>query len=365
MTREIMEVGPEIGLVARRMQVFKETLRYRFNKHLLERGFVVQANLDYQKLGLKRLVVIARIAQPFERHADAVMAALNETCYLTEFAETTLEGLRIMQVTVPAQLRDDCVGLYEWLRGIGIFSEVQILPFEEVRNVPMKPEYYDFSNGTWAYDWQGDEVSKVTLAQSAKSDPEKYDISDLLILRELDIDANQTLVGIAKAVGLSHKTVLYHYKSHVLRRGLIRDYRVTWQSTRYGQNEKALSKRHSYLEVAVLVRGPTDGQRAKLTASLNRVPFLLVEASDPDYYAELFVPVDSYADFLMLLREVTVRTGTRPQVYVLDRSKSLKYAMPCNLYDVERRQWRLNTADFMARFEGLMVNVNGRGVGLD
>ena len=62
MTRQIMEVGPHIGEVARRTGVFKETLRYRFHKYFLQRGFVVQANLDYQKLGLKRLIIVAKLA---------------------------------------------------------------------------------------------------------------------------------------------------------------------------------------------------------------------------------------------------------------------------------------------------------------
>ena len=117
MTKHIMEIGPHIGEVARRTGVFKETSRYRFNRYFLQRGFVVQANLDYQRLGLKRLIIIAKVAPIFEEHAVAVMTALSEMCYLTGFAETTLEGLYIMQVTVPWELREECSGLYKRLHG--------------------------------------------------------------------------------------------------------------------------------------------------------------------------------------------------------------------------------------------------------
>jgi DNA-binding Lrp family transcriptional regulator len=359
MTKHIMEVGPHISEVARRTGVFKETLRYRFNEFFLQRGFVVQANLDYQKLGLKRLIMIAKVAPIFEQHAVAVMSALSEMCYLTGFMETTLEGLYIMQVTVPSELREECSGLYARLQEIGIFTEMQILRFEEVRSVPMKPDYYDFSNGAWAYDWQGEEITGVTLVPSGRADVEKYDMSDLLILKELNIDANQTLIAIARKLNISNKTLQYHYRNHVLGRGLIKNYKILWQGTHYNtKTEKAESKRHTYLGVALLVTETTDGQRAKLLGNLNQLPFLWFEAADPNYYAEFFVPIASFTEFLKRIRELTVRTGTKPRLFILDQSKALRFTIAYRLYSQEGRKWQLNTADVIARFENLMVNVN-------
>jgi len=359
MTRQIMEVGPHIGEVARREGVFKETLRYRFHKYFLQRGFVVQANLDYQRLGLKRLIIVAKLAPNFEQHAVAIMSALSEMCYLTGFAETTLEGLYIMQVTVPTELREECGALYERLQQVGIFKEMQILRFEEVRSVPMRPEYYDFSDDSWAYDWQGEEITGVALVPSGRAHVEKYDMSDLLILKELNIDASQTLVAIARKLNISNKTLQHHYKSHVLGRGLVKSYKILWQGTHYNtKTEKAESKRHTYLCIALLVTGTTDYQRAKLLANLNQLPFLWFEASDPNYYAEFFVPIASYTEFLKRIRALAVRTGTRPQLFILDQSKALRFTIAHRLYNREKRKWQLNTADVITRFENLVVNVN-------
>ena len=359
MTRQIMEVGPHIGEVARREGVFKETLRYRFHKYFLQRGFVVQANLDYQKLGLKRLIIVAKLAPNFEQHAVAIMSALSEMCYLTGFAETTLEGLYIMQVTVPTELRAECGALYERLQQVGIFKEMQILRFEEVRSVPMRPEYYDFSDDSWAYDWQGEEITGVALVPSGRAHVEKYDMPDLLILKELNIDASQTLVAIARKLNISNKTLQHHYKSHVLGRGLVKSYKILWQGTRYNtKTEKAESKRHTYLPIALIVTGTTDGQRADLLANLNHVPFLWFEASDPNYYAEFFIPIASYTEFLRRIRELAVRTGTQPQLLILDHTKGLRFTIAYRLYSQEKKKWQLNTADVITRFENLMVNVN-------
>ncbi|MDA4117632.1 MAG: hypothetical protein OK455_04735 [Thaumarchaeota archaeon] len=359
MTKQIMEVGPNIDEVARRTGVFKETARYRFYRYFLQRGLVVQANLDYQKLGLKRLLIIAKLAPIFEQHSVAVMSDLNEMCYLTGFMETTLEGLFIIQVTVPAELREECSRLYWRLHEIGIFTEMQILKFEEVRSVPMKPDYYDFSNGSWSYDWWGEEITGVTLVPSGRTDAEKYDMSDLLILKELSIDANQKLVGIAKKVNVPYKALRRHYKNHVLGRGLIRDYRILWQGSRYNaKTEKAESKPHTYLGIALLVTGATNGQRARLLANLNRVPFLWFEASDPNYYAEFFIPIASYPEFLKRVKALTVQTRTKPQLFILDHTKALRFTIAYRLYSQEKKMWQLKTGDVITRFENLVVSTN-------
>jgi DNA-binding Lrp family transcriptional regulator len=364
MTRQIMEVGPQIGEVARRMEVFKETLRYRFHKYILQRGFVIQANLDYEKLGLKRLMLIAKVAPAFEQHTVTIMSVLNQTCYLTGVAETTLEGSYIMQVTVPSELSEECGGLYDRLHEAGVFSEMQMLRFEEARSVPMKPEYYDFSTGTWAYDWHGKGIAEGTLLPRRRAEVEKYDMCDLLILKELEIDANQTLVGIAKKLNISQKTVLYHYRSHVLRRGLIKNYKILWQDPRdNSQVGDAGSMPDAYMAVALLVRETTAGQRAKLAASLNQIPFLWFEACDPDYYAEFFVPVTSYIEFLRRIRALAVRTGMGPQVFMLDQSKTLRFTISYKLYNRREKSWELSATDVITRFDSLMVNVNkSRGV---
>ena len=353
MIKQMMEIGPQIGEVARRVEVFKETLRYRFHKHLIQRGFVVRANIDYQKIGLKRMVIIARVAPVLEHHAEAMMSVLSEACYLTGLAETTLEGMHVMQVTVPGELREECLGVYTKLLETGVFSDMLVLRFEEVRSVPMKPEYYDFSNGTWAYDWHSEKIAQGALAPSRKVKVEKYDLSDLLILNELDKGANQTLVEIAKKLSLSHKLVLYHYRSHVLSRGLITNYRIVWHEANYDtKTQSAEPRRRPYLQVALLVRGASDVQRSKLRASVNQIPFLEYEASDPDYYAQFFIPLASYIEFLRRIRELNARAGTTSCLFVLDQRKASEYAMACGLYDRERG-WQLNGAEVLKRVESV------------
>lgn len=364
MTKAILEVGPKIGEVARSVGVHRETVRYRFQKYFQERGLVVQANLDYQRLGFRRLIMIARLADAYEQHFFPIMSALSEMCYLTGFMQTTFEGLYILHVVVPAGLRDECAKLYETLHKIGIFSEMQIMTFEEFRSVPMKPEYYDFSNGVWSFDWRAEELSSVTLISSGKAEVERYDYTDLLILKEFDRDASQPLMEISKRLKLTYKTLEHHYRSHVLARGLIRRYRIVWNGSTYNpKTEKAGSMRHTYLPMALLAMGLADWQRAKLQAGFNQLPFLWFEASGPNYYAEVFVPLESYSELLKRIREISTRIGVPIRLFILDYGKGLRFSIAYRLYDPEKKVWRLSAADTIARFENLIVNVKNQSGG--
>ena len=139
-----------------------------------------------------------------------------------------------------------------------------------------------------------------------------------------------------------------------LGRGLVKSYKILWQGTRYNaKTEKAESKRHTYLPITLLVTGTTDSQRANLLANLNHVPFLWFEASDPNYYAEFFIPIASYTEFLRRIRELAVRTGTKPQLFILDHTKALRFTIAYRLYSQEKKKWQLNTADVITRFENL------------
>lgn len=355
MTKQIVQSGPEIDEIARHLHVFKETLRYHFHRHLRDRGFQIQANLDYQKLGLKRVTIIARLSPGLEEKKLSIMSALSSASGVTEVAETILEGLFIVQLTVPAELREECIRIYERLNEAGLFSEMSILRFEGVRNVPMKPEYFDFANGAWAYDWRNERQKSTPVRHEVA--PSKYDEYDLLILNALDSDANLTLRIIAERLHLTHKMALYHYNSHIKPRGLIRNYRIIWQGASYDTRaQRRGPTRHSYVEFALVVKGEPGGRWARFSASLGQMPFLLLEAYEPDYYAELSVPAESYIDFLVRIRELAVQTGSHPTLYTLDRDKGLRFSgIPWWLYDGRNRRWQLDGEGSARLLKGLAL----------
>lgn len=76
MVKLISEIGPDIPEISRRLGQFKESVRYRYKEKLLERGLSIQALLNYESLGLRRIEMVVDFAPAFRQFAQTTMAAL-------------------------------------------------------------------------------------------------------------------------------------------------------------------------------------------------------------------------------------------------------------------------------------------------
>lgn len=344
MAQYLTEFGPNINEIARRSGVFKETVRYRYHRFLLERGITVQASMSYPKLGFKRLVLIVKLAPACEAKAGLIFDALNDLCYLRSFARVMLSGQYVVHVAVPSYLAAECASAYSMLRKAGIFTELEILEFEEIRNPPMKPDSFDFVRGTWSFDWDSlaTKESKVPLGGTPKV--AKYDKIDLLILKELDMDASRKLVKMAENVNVNLNALEFHYREHVQARGLIKGYRLVWQDT-HGDSSRDLSesRKVAYVELTILLEGGTRDEVAELMMLLNRTPFLWSEAYGSAYCAELFLPNDEYGRFVKYIDKFANKMGKKLRIFTMDQSNALRFVISHPLFDADTKKWRLDS----------------------
>ncbi len=348
MARYLAEVGPNINEIARRTGQFKETVRYRYHKFFLDKGIKVQAVQSYSKLGFKRLVLIAKLAPACEANAKSIFDALSDLCYLRGYTRVMLSGEYVIHVAVPSELAEGCAAVYTALQEAGLFSELEILEFEEIRNPPMKPESFDFIRGTWSFDWNSARAKDMKLPLSGKPKVEKYDKVDLLIMKELDIDASRTLVKMAENLKMNLNALEFHYREHVKARGLIKGYRLVWQGTHYDlEEEKTVSRKDVYVELTLLLKSGTRDEVAELMLLLNKTPFLWSEAYGSAYCAEVFLPNYAYVEFLEYIDEFANRVGEKLRVFVMDQSQALWFVISYSLFDGESKRWRLNASAVM------------------
>jgi len=339
----LAEVGPEVNEVARRTNRFKETVRYRYHRFFLDRGITVQAIPSYSKLGFERLILIARLAPACEANAKSIFNALGELCYLHSFTRVMLRGEYVIHVAVPSELAGRCASVYEALREVGLFAELEVISFEEMRNPPMKPEFFDFVRGTWSFGWPSATAKETKLMPRIRPKVEKYDKVDLLILKELDIDASRKLVKMVENVKVSLNALEFHYRDHVQARGLIKGYRLVWQGTHYDfEHDRAVSRKDVYIELTVLLKDCTKGELGELMMLLNRTPFLWSEAYGSAYCAEVFLPNYAYVAFMDYLDEFASRVGERLRILVMDQSQAVRFVISYPLFDGEAKKWRLD-----------------------
>ena len=98
----VTEVGPDIPLIAKRMGEHKESVRYWFKK-LIKQGMVIQPSVNFEKLGLARVVAVVDFAKEFESQAEPILIAMSQLCYVQSFIKTLPDGHYIVHGAVPVE----------------------------------------------------------------------------------------------------------------------------------------------------------------------------------------------------------------------------------------------------------------------
>jgi len=360
MARCLAETGPNINEIARVTSCHKETVRYRYHRFFLDRGITVQAMPSYAKLGFKRLILVAKLAPSYEPIAKDIFDALSELCYLHSYTRVMLRGMYLVHVAVPGELAERCAGVYMDLQRAGLFVELEVLVFEEMRNPPMKPERFDFVRSKWSVDWNSIKPTDSKLPSTATPKVERYDRVDLLILKELEIDAGRTLVKMAHNVNVSLNALEFHRREHVEARGMIKGYRLIWQGTHYDFAQQRPVSRNDYIELTILLENGTRDEVTELMMLLNSTPFLWSEACGAAYCAEVFVPTYEFVGLLAYLDKFASKVGERLRMFTMDQNQAVRFVISYALFDGESRKWQLDSRSVMGMLRHLAPSIGAR-----
>lgn len=354
----LTELGPDIPEISRRLGQFKESVRYRYKEKIVNRGIAIQAAVDHEKLGLQRVIVIAEVSDTYRNYAQAIFAAMHELCFVVGFTRTLVGGEHVINLSVPKEFVEQVRQFFVELQQKGMFRRVEVLEFDWARNTPMKPEYYDFDTGRWDFDWQKEGSDDYESAAHAPSVEVKFDFVDLLLLKELQMDANKSLKEIADKLEINYKKLAWHYGTHVLERKLIPSYTVNWMGTRYDYTlEKALHRKHRYFALDLFVRNVSDLELMTLRHNVDRLPFLWGEAGGKNYYAGIALPVDDVVEGLQYLGKVTTSVRDRLTLYPSDQTEAARFTIAYKMYDQGAKQWRFNREELVEKFDKLILEI--------
>jgi hypothetical protein len=354
----LTEIGPDIPEISRRLGQFKESVRYRYKEKILNRGMAVQAAVDHEKLGLKRIMVIAEVSEVYRNYAQSIFAAMHELSYVVGFNRTLVGGEHVIHISAPAEYVPAVRQFLMELRNKGFFSKLEILDFDWFRNSPMKPEAYDFDTGRWDFDWQKNEAEDFKSAAYVPSGETKFDFVDLQIIKELQMDANKSLKEISDKLQVNYKKLAWHCTSHVLARKMIPNFTVNWMGTRYDYSlEKVLHRRHRYFAVDFFVRDVSELELMKLRGAVNKLPFLWGEAGGRNYFADFAFPVDNVVEGLQFLGSIAQTVKDRMSLYPVDQTESARFTISYTLYEQAAKKWGFNVVDLSQKFDNLMLQI--------
>ena len=354
----VCELGPDIPEISRRLGQFKESVRYRYKEKILNRGFAVQASADHEKVGLRRMIVLLDFAPDYAQFAESILTSMHELCFLVGFVRTLPKGFFIANFSVPRDSVNDLTLFLKSMQERGMFSKLEVLDFEWFRNAPMKAEYYDFDTGRWDFDWSAGSGRDYEAAKYAPATEGKFDQVDLLLIKELQIDANKSLKEIADSLKINYKKLAWHYSAHVLERKLISGYSVNWMGTSYDYGrDKALHRQHHYFALQLVVKGVSEFESMSLRQEMDRLPYLWSESVGRNYSAEFAFPVDFVVEGLQYLTRALVPFKDRAEVLILDQSEAISFTIPYYRYDPAKKAWTFDLPELTRKFDMLILQI--------
>jgi len=358
----ISELGPDIPEIARKLGQFKESVRYRYKEKIMNRGFAVQATPDHQKLGLRRIILVIDFAAEYRQYAQAILAAMNELCYLVDFAKTLPGGEYIADLSVPNDSTEEIVEFFHTLKEKGMFDRLEILESGWLMHAPMRAECYNFDNGRWDYDWSDGTKRTFKSASHQPSTQAKFDYTDLLIIKELQMDANKSMKEISDKLGLNYKMLAWHYTAHVKANHLLQGFSVNWMGTKYDYKiEKGLQRQHRYFALELIVRNVNEFELITLRQQLNTIPFLWSEVVGTNYNADFFIPLDFVVEGIQWLSEVMAPFKGRADLFTMDQTQSLAFTIPYTLFDQTQKKWVFKVEELTQRFDNLILQIKNGG----
>jgi len=352
----ISETGTNIVVAGRRAGIYKESARYMFKKRMLGRGFTLHATVAYERVGLRCVVLLVRVHKRFEERAEAMFAAMHESCFVESFSRTVPSGYYFVTAAVPEEHVAAFVDLANALEKAGIFSSLRIFSSEWRRDIPMRVENYDFERNEWTFDWEHPKVALGGALEKSRSRKAMVDNQDLDIINQLQLDATTTIGSVANELGVDHKPLRYHYRRHILAQGLIGKFRWDWSKVakNNGSGDSPPGGR-VHLGLNILAEGLDRGQILEIRAYFSQFPFLVLEAGgETFYYAVGEFPVESIWQAYEVMDKISERMGYKLEVFVRDPAHAALYGIPIGLFWGRRLLDPFDGRKVQARLETLL-----------
>jgi len=304
------------------------------------------------------VMLVVDFAEAYQNYASAILTAMSEVCFVVGFAKSLIGGEFIVNLSVPTEQIQDVREFILALKERGMFSKLEMLEFDWHRNTPMKPEFYDFDTGRWDFEWSNPVPQDYQAAAYLPSKQGKFDYVDLLIIKELQMDANRTLKEMAEKLNINYKKLAWHHSAHVVSQKLLRGYTVNWMGTRYDYTlERVLHRKHRYFAVDFIVKDVSEFETMTLRQQIDRVPFLWGEAAGQNYFAELAVPVDYVVEGLQYLGNAASKVKDRMSIHAIDQTEAARFTIPYTLYNPGEHRWMFDKEELIKKFEKLIVQI--------
>jgi len=230
MMEAIGAIGPRnVTKLARKLKVPAETMRKRLIR--LRPKVFLYTNLYHTNLGLRKAFLHAQSLPGKEQLLFDSLKANDFWIYVNRCYGMNEGCLAVY--TIPVEHIADFEKFVAKLEELNIALEPKVLWSTCFQAVHSRVTWFKPNTKQWVFEWDKwmkEIPTEDTQLPKTLVDPREFpqlaDEKDIMILKELEKDPTVTLIDMSKAIGISEQLADYHYKRHILTRGLLESFEV-------------------------------------------------------------------------------------------------------------------------------------------
>jgi len=334
--RAINRVGIQnISLLSRMTGMPIETIRYTVKKRFPNIGLKVSLTLNHQTIGLERYFAVLRFGDAVGGSVPTMMKALSKGAFLTYWSKAAFDPRVIALFSVPVSVAAAFGTFMDRLANEGVLSQYHMTRLDWTRHPELDGRYYEFSSGTWKVDWAkiGSQAEEPPAPVKEDEPPATPDIDavDVLIIKEMELDAWRNLAEIARKLAINERTARWHYSKHLS--SIANSNYVHWFPATPAEVSKAIGAVYEFQTV-------TKAQVAKLRLLFNNFPFSWFEAGAKEayYQVHLAMPAGEFMESSRFLSTRLPEIVKRWETYPLDIATERSFTIPYEHFD-QKKGW--------------------------
>jgi DNA-binding Lrp family transcriptional regulator len=309
--------GPRnISYIAQNLCIPIETARKRVKRLISQFFLAFYANVYHTNIGLKKAFVFADALPGYEEVLFKCLKANDFWLYVGRYYGRC-EGCYGIY-GIPKKHTQEFEEFIHKLEEAEVARKLQLFWSTCLHTVNLAGKWFDPESKTWTFQWdkwieeiptKGTELPYTLM--EPKDFPIKADYIDILILTKLEVNLAVSFRDIAKIINISPETVSYHYKNHILKRGLLEHSQVFFL-----RFDKTISDFFVFI-----FRFDDKDKMARFASSLLDKPFVHTLGKilgENALIAHLYLPRKEFRKFMQSLSELIRRGLLQTYEYVIE-----------------------------------------------
>lgn len=338
-----------LNQISRELPIPYMTLRKRMLK-LKEKGFTVETIPDVEKLGLERIRTSFKLSPSLTQTIKAFFGGLHQSAGLRSYSRHMIKHNFDCEFCIPNGTSSELQKLLEKLEEMEMIQDLKLKKVLWKEILMLKTRFFDFSKNEWDVDFSTLTGDPSSVRIPAKNSPVHFDYTDLVMLKDLEIDSWMKTVDLAKKAEIGKPDATYHLNNHVFGRKLINCFRFRWVGT------KEAWMKHSIIPTTFVFNEISDENARHAMSVLTSVPFTWSHsmAGDRTYMAEVWVPIAQFSETMQYISTQLRSLDLASDVLMKDWSCLSAFTIPYMLYNREKSAWEFS-ADHALEYTIQMV----------